>query len=147
MKSPSFGILLCFLSNRTPSPPDGSKGRVYAPNQEEDSLPGQNTPPMQTEVMGTGSLTLRGQLGPRPHTPVGRVDIRPHDDSVMVPQTLYYTPASPNLEFKSTPTTPVTERWPNLSKVRTSGSSWSEISVCLSSPCKIKANILLVLLN
>ncbi|XP_050922486.1 pleckstrin homology domain-containing family A member 4 isoform X1 [Lates calcarifer] len=103
-------------SNRTPSPPEFSRRRAYGPNQEEDSLPSQNTPPMQTEIMGTGSLTSRGQLGSRPHTPVGRVDIRPQDDPVMVPQTLYYAPASPNLEFKSTPTTPVSERWQNLSK-------------------------------
>ncbi|KAI3365675.1 hypothetical protein L3Q82_010747 [Scortum barcoo] len=102
--------------NRTPSPPDFSRRRVCGPNQEEDSLPGQNTPPMQTENMGTGSLPSRGQLGSRPHTPVGRVDIRPHDDPTMVPQTLYYAPASPKLEFKSTPTTPVTERWQSLSK-------------------------------
>ncbi|XP_035518337.1 pleckstrin homology domain-containing family A member 6 isoform X3 [Morone saxatilis] len=103
-------------NSRTPSPPDFSRRRVCGPHQEEDSLPGQNTPPMQTEMMGTGSLTSRGQLGSRPHTPVGRVDIRPHDDSVMVPQMLYYAPASPKLEFKSTPNTPVTERWQNLSK-------------------------------
>ncbi|TKS89903.1 Pleckstrin -like proteiny domain-containing family A member 4 [Collichthys lucidus] len=101
--------------NRTPSPPEFSRRRVYGPNQEEDSLP-ENTPHTQTEMMGTGSLTSRGQLGSRPHTPVGRVDIRPHDDSVIMPQTLYYAPASPNLEFKSTPTTPVTERWQNISK-------------------------------
>lgn len=63
--------------------------------------------------MGTGSLNPRGQLGSRPHTPVGRVDIRPHDDVLGVPHTLYYTPASPKLEFKSSPTTPVTERWQN----------------------------------
>ncbi|XP_059181143.1 pleckstrin homology domain-containing family A member 7 [Centropristis striata] len=96
-------------NSRTPSPPCG-------PHQEEDSFPGQNSPPMQTEMMRTGSLTSRGQLGSRPHTPVGRVDIRPHDDSVMAPQSLYYAPASPKLEFKSTPNTPVTERWQNLSK-------------------------------
>ncbi|XP_042363204.1 pleckstrin homology domain-containing family A member 7 isoform X2 [Plectropomus leopardus] len=103
-------------NSRTPSPPDFSGRRACGPQQEEDALPGQNTPPTQTEMMGTGSLTSRGQLGSRPHTPVGRVDIRPHDDSGMVPQTLYYAPASPNLEFKSTPNTPVTERWQNLSK-------------------------------
>nr|XP_029133955.1 pleckstrin homology domain-containing family A member 7-like [Labrus bergylta] len=101
-------------NSRTPSPPEFGRRRAYGPNQEEDSLPGHNTPPTQTEIMGTGSLTSKGQLGSRPHTPVGRVDIRPHDD--MVPQTLFYAPASPNLEFKSTPTTPVTERWQNLSK-------------------------------
>ncbi|XP_076616961.1 pleckstrin homology domain-containing family A member 4 isoform X2 [Chaetodon auriga] len=100
-------------NSRTPSPPDFSRRRVCDPNQEEDSLPDQNT---QAEMMGMGSLTSRGQLGSRPHTPVGRVDIRPHDDSVVVPQTLYYTPASPKLEFKSTPNTPVSERWQNLSK-------------------------------
>lgn len=106
-----------FSSNRTPSPPDFNR-RACGPNQEEHSLPGLSTPPAHTDMMGTGSLTSRGQLGSRPHTPVGRVDIRPHDDSVMVPQTLYYTPASPKLEFKSTPNTPVTERWQNLNKVR-----------------------------
>ncbi|XP_008281535.1 pleckstrin homology domain-containing family A member 4 isoform X3 [Stegastes partitus] len=99
-------------SNRTPSPPEFSRRRAYCPNKEEDSLPGQDMPP-QTDAMGT---TSRGQLGSRPHTPVGRVDIRPHDDPLMGPQTLYYAPASPKLEFNSTPTTPVTERWQSLSK-------------------------------
>ncbi|AWP17599.1 putative pleckstrin -likey domain-containing family A member 4 [Scophthalmus maximus] len=103
-------------SNRTPSPPEFSRRRACGPSQEEDSFPGQNTPPTQAEIMGTGSLTSRGQLGSRPHTPVGRVDIRPHDDLVTVPQTLYYTPSSPKLEFKSTPNTPVSERWQNISK-------------------------------
>ncbi|XP_041670764.1 pleckstrin homology domain-containing family A member 7 isoform X2 [Cheilinus undulatus] len=103
-------------SNRTPSPPEFSRKRACGPNQEEECLPGQNTPPTREEMMGTSSMTSRGQLGSRPHTPVGRVDIRPHDDPNMVPQTLFYAPASPNLEFKSTPTTPVTERWQNLSK-------------------------------
>ncbi|XP_039645271.1 pleckstrin homology domain-containing family A member 6 isoform X2 [Perca fluviatilis] len=103
-------------NSRTPSP-SGLSRRACGPHQEEDSLPDQNTPPpTQTEMMRSGSLTSRGQLGSRPHTPVGRVDIRPHDDSGMLPQTLYYAPASPNLEFKSTPNTPVTERWQNLSK-------------------------------
>ncbi|XP_034427277.1 uncharacterized protein si:ch211-234p6.5 isoform X2 [Hippoglossus hippoglossus] len=96
-------------SNTTPSPPEFGRRRACAAHQEEDSFPGLNTPP--TETMGTGSLTSRGQLGSRPHTPVGRVDIRPYDELVMTPQTLYYAPSSPKLEFKSTPTTPVTERW------------------------------------
>lgn len=95
--------------SRTPSPPD-SGTRGCGPNQDEDLLA------TQAEAMGTGSLTSRGQLGSRPHTPVGRVDIRPHDDLLGVPHTLYYTPASPKLEFKSTPTTPVTERWQNTGK-------------------------------
>lgn len=76
-------------------------------NQDEDPLA------TQAEAMGTGSLTPRGHLGSRPHTPVGRVDIRPHDDLLGVPHSLYYTPGSPKLEFKSSPTTPVTERWQN----------------------------------
>lgn len=104
---------------RTPSPPDFSRRRACGPNQEEDSLPyisGQNTSPTQSDIMGTGSLTSRGQLGSRPHTPVGRVDIRPQDDPVMVPQTLNYTSTSPKLEYKSTPNTPVSERWQNISK-------------------------------
>lgn len=91
---------------RTPSPPDSGR-RGFVPNHDEDLLA------TQAEALGTGSLTPRGQLGSRPHTPVGRVDIRPHDDLLGVPHTLYYTPASPKLEFKSSPTTPVTERWPN----------------------------------
>ncbi|XP_029383535.1 pleckstrin homology domain-containing family A member 4 isoform X2 [Echeneis naucrates] len=103
-------------SNRTPSPSEFNRRRAYGPSQEEDSFFGQNTPPTHTEIMGTGSLTSRGQLGSRPHTPVGRVDIRPHDDPLMVPQTLFYAPASPNLEFKSTPNTPGSERWQNLTK-------------------------------
>uniref|UniRef100_A0A3Q2Q7X6 Pleckstrin homology domain containing A4 n=2 Tax=Fundulus heteroclitus TaxID=8078 RepID=A0A3Q2Q7X6_FUNHE len=94
-------------SNRTPSPPVSR--RRTAPNREEDSND-ENSP--QAAIVGSGSLGSRGQLGSRPHTPVGRVDIRPHDEPVMV----YYTPASPNLEFKSAPTTPVTERWQSLSK-------------------------------
>ncbi|KAM4624496.1 pleckstrin homology domain-containing family A member 4-like [Polymixia lowei] len=106
-------------SPKTPSPPEFSRRRGCGPNQEEDSLvyvSGLNTPPKQTEFMGTGSLTRRGQLGSRPHTPVGRVDIRPQDDPMMTPQTLCYAPASPKLEFKSNPHTPVTERWQNISK-------------------------------
>ncbi|KAF3853507.1 hypothetical protein F7725_014195 [Dissostichus mawsoni] len=93
-------------SRLTPSPPEFSRRRACGPHQEEDYLPGQITPPMQTEMIRTGSLSSRGQLGSRPHTPVGRVDIRPNDDSAMGPNTLYYAPASPQLEFKSTPTTP-----------------------------------------
>lgn len=98
---------LCpLLLPRTPSPPDSGR-RGCVPNQDEDLLA------TQAEAMGTGSLTPRGQLGSRPHTPVGRVDIRPHDDLLGAPHMLYYTPASPKLEFKSSPTTPVTERWQN----------------------------------
>ncbi|XP_062299199.1 pleckstrin homology domain-containing family A member 4 [Scomber scombrus] len=106
-------------SPRTPSPYDFSRRRACGPSQEEDYLyyiSGQNTPPTQSDIMGTGSLTPRGQLGSRPHTPVGRVDIRPHDELGMVPQTLHYSPASPKLEYKSGPNTPVTERWQNISK-------------------------------
>ncbi|XP_058477549.1 pleckstrin homology domain-containing family A member 7 isoform X2 [Solea solea] len=100
-------------SDRTPSPPEFRR-RAYAPHLEEDC--DQNTPLTHMELMGMGSLTSRGHLGSRPHTPVGRVDIRPHDDLVLMPQTLYYTPSSPKLEFKSTPTTPGSERWQNLNK-------------------------------
>ncbi|KAM6897486.1 pleckstrin homology domain-containing family A member 4 [Xenentodon cancila] len=101
-------------SNRTPSPAD-LRRRAVAPHREEDSLPGEDTSP-QAENVGAGSLTSRGQLGSRPHTPVGRVDIRPLDDPPTMQQALYYAPASPKLEFKSAPTTPVTERWQSLSK-------------------------------
>ncbi|XP_023197054.1 pleckstrin homology domain-containing family A member 4-like isoform X2 [Xiphophorus maculatus] len=95
-------------SNRTPSPPDPVRRRT-ASNREDDAY---DETSAQAAIVGSGSLGSRGQLGSRPHTPVGRVDIRPHDD----PVTVYYTPASPKLEFKSAPTTPVTERWQNLSK-------------------------------
>uniref|UniRef100_A0A3B3HP93 PH domain-containing protein n=1 Tax=Oryzias latipes TaxID=8090 RepID=A0A3B3HP93_ORYLA len=96
-------------SNRTPSPTVSSR-RAAGPNMEEDSPPDENTA-MPTEISGANSLTSRGQLGSRPHTPMGRVDIRPRDDPVIVQQTLYYAPASPKPEYKSAPTTPVTERW------------------------------------
>lgn len=101
-------------SNRTPSPPDLNRRKTTCPSKEEE---GENAT-TEVEMMGMSSLSARGQLGSRPHTPVGRVDIRPHDDPAVVPQTLYYAPVSPKLEFKSAPTTPVTERWQSLSKVR-----------------------------
>ncbi|XP_053721923.1 pleckstrin homology domain-containing family A member 6 isoform X3 [Synchiropus splendidus] len=106
-------------SGRTPSPSDASRRRACGPNHEEDFLTynsGLNTPPTPTEIIVAGPLTSRGQLGSRPHTPVGRVDIRPHDDHGMAPPSLFYCPSSPKLEFKSTPNTPVTERWQNMSK-------------------------------
>uniref|UniRef100_A0A3P9J9C0 PH domain-containing protein n=1 Tax=Oryzias latipes TaxID=8090 RepID=A0A3P9J9C0_ORYLA len=96
-------------SNRTPSPTVSSR-RAAGPNMEEDSPPDKNTA-LPAEISGANSLTSRGQLGSRPHTPMGRVDIRPRDDPVIVQQTLYYAPASPKPEYKSAPTTPVTERW------------------------------------
>ncbi|XP_057682185.1 pleckstrin homology domain-containing family A member 7 [Corythoichthys intestinalis] len=92
-------------SARTPSP--------WGPNREGGSLPIIISP---THAETVGSLTSRGQLASRPHTPVGRVDIRPHEDTVTMSNTLYYTPVSPKIEFKSTPTTPVTERWQNVNK-------------------------------
>ncbi|CAN9509100.1 unnamed protein product [Ophioblennius macclurei] len=101
-------------SRRTSSPSDFSR-RAGGPGKDEDCLSGQNTPP-EKEITGTGSLPSRGQLGSRPHTPVGRVDIRPHDDPHMLPQTLYYAPASPQPEFKSAPSTPGAERWQSVSK-------------------------------
>ncbi|XP_062330966.1 uncharacterized protein si:ch211-234p6.5 isoform X2 [Osmerus eperlanus] len=104
-------------SPKTPSSPEFSRKKAYVPNQDEDSLPflsGPHTPPKPGEFMGTGSLTPRGHLGSRPHTPVGRVDIRPQGDLSMMPQC--YAPVSPKLEYKSTPQTPVTERWQNISQ-------------------------------
>lgn len=114
-------VLFCVLSPspRTPSPTEFSSRR--RDRTDEDSLPfhsGPNTPPKPTEFMGTGSLTPRGQLGSRPHTPVGRVDIRPQEDPPMTPQTLCYTPASPKMEFKSAPHTPGTDRWHTINRVR-----------------------------
>lgn len=96
---------------RTPSPLNRSRRR--APIQDDSMLyiPVDSSLHAPLDVMGTGSVPPRTLLGSRPHTPVGRVDIRPQDDSAILPQTLYYAPASPKLEFKSTPTTPVTERW------------------------------------
>ncbi|KAF6734797.1 Pleckstrin homology domain-containing family A member 4 [Oryzias melastigma] len=93
-------------SNRTPSPAGFSR----RPNREEDSPPDDNTA-LPAEISGANSLTSRRELGSRPHTPMGRVDIRPRDDPVIVQQTLFYAPASPKPEYKSAPTTPVTERW------------------------------------
>lgn len=100
----------CSPTTRTPSPLDHSRRR--APNLDDSVLyvRGDNSLHAQAD-MGTGSVPSRAQLGSRPHTPVGRVDIRPQDDPAMLPHTFYYAPASPKLEFKSTPTTPVTERW------------------------------------
>ncbi|XP_061562243.1 pleckstrin homology domain-containing family A member 6 [Phycodurus eques] len=95
-------------SARTPSP--------WGPNWEGDSLPF-ITSATHVEIIATGALASRSQLGSRPHTPVGRVDVRPRDDSVSMPDTLYYTPASPKTEFKSVPTTPVTERWQKPSPI------------------------------
>ncbi|XP_028332740.1 pleckstrin homology domain-containing family A member 4 isoform X2 [Gouania willdenowi] len=89
-------------SNITPSP-SGSGAPV-------------KNPPLDKDVLVPGSLVSRGQLGSRSHTPVGRVDIRPNDEPLMLGQTLYFAPASPQLEFKSTPTTPDTDRWQSLSK-------------------------------
>ncbi|XP_061667099.1 pleckstrin homology domain-containing family A member 4-like [Syngnathoides biaculeatus] len=95
-------------SARTPSP--------WGPNRDRDSL---QFIASQThaEIIATGALTSRSQLGSRPHTPVGRVDIRPRDDSVSMPDTFYYGPASPTTEFKSAPATPVTERWQKPSPI------------------------------
>ncbi|XP_054625236.1 pleckstrin homology domain-containing family A member 7 isoform X3 [Dunckerocampus dactyliophorus] len=98
-------------SARTPSP--------WGPNREGDSLPFSSDhieAPTQAETIGTGPSTSRGQLGSRPHTPVGRVDIRPQDDLFIVPDTLYYTPVSPKMDFKSNSSTPLTERWQNVKK-------------------------------
>lgn len=107
-----------FSSIRTPSPADFNRRRACGLELGDiHDIHGQNTPSTQAELMGQGCLTPRGQLGSRPHTPVGRVDIRPHDDSVMGQQILYYTPASPKLEYNVTPSSPVTERWQNLNKV------------------------------
>nr|XP_015818817.2 uncharacterized protein LOC107388009 isoform X2 [Nothobranchius furzeri] len=99
-------------SDRTPSPPDLGRRRAAGPSREDTSLVGENT---LTEAEILGSLNSRGQLGSRPHTPVGRVDLRPLDDPGVL-QNLYFAPASPKLEFKSAPTTPLTERWHSLSK-------------------------------
>ncbi|XP_056157637.1 pleckstrin homology domain-containing family A member 7 [Lampris incognitus] len=103
-------------SPSTPSPPEFDRRRGCGPHLEEDYhhyTSGRNTPSKHIEFTAAGSLTPRGQLGSRPHTPVGRVDIRPQDDPVMMPQTLCYGPASPKLEFKATPGM---ERWQNISK-------------------------------
>nr|XP_057918160.1 uncharacterized protein si:ch211-234p6.5 [Doryrhamphus excisus] len=95
-------------SARTPSP--------WGPNREGDFLPfslDHIASPTQAENVVT---TSKGQLGSRPHTPVGRVDIRPQDDPVTVPDTLYYTPVSPKMELKSNSSTPITERRQHIKK-------------------------------
>ncbi|KAK6302122.1 hypothetical protein J4Q44_G00281750 [Coregonus suidteri] len=101
-------------SPKTSSPIEFSSRR--RDRTDEDPLPfhsGLNTPPKPIEFIGTGSLAARGQLGSRPNTPVGRVDIRPKDDPPVMPET-HYAPASPKLEFKSAPHTPGTERWQTI---------------------------------
>ncbi|KAJ0060222.1 hypothetical protein NL108_004073 [Boleophthalmus pectinirostris] len=102
----------CSPTTRTPSPQLRCSRRP-APIQGDSVIyvPVENSLHGSADIMGTSSLPSRAQLGSRPHTPVGRVDIRPQDDPALLPHTLYYAPASPKLEFKSTPTTPVTERW------------------------------------
>ncbi|XP_019902324.1 uncharacterized protein si:ch211-234p6.5 isoform X3 [Esox lucius] len=99
-------------STRTPSPTEFRSRRVE--RKDEDSLPflsSSNTPP---EYMRTGSLTPRGQLVSRPHTPVGRVDIRPQDDPGIMTQCC--ASGSPKLEFKSAPHTPGSERWQTVNR-------------------------------
>ncbi|XP_072312090.1 pleckstrin homology domain-containing family A member 4 [Eucyclogobius newberryi] len=97
-------------TTRTPSP-QLRCSRRRAPVDSVLYIPVENRLHTPVDIMGTSSLPSRAQLGSRPHTPVGRVDIRPQDDPTILPHTLYYAPASPKVEFKSTPTTPVTERW------------------------------------
>ncbi|KAL0984377.1 hypothetical protein UPYG_G00140660 [Umbra pygmaea] len=97
-------------SLETPSPPEFSNRRLEQTDTE--SLPfhsGLNTP---SEF--TGYSSHRGQFGSRPHTPVGRVDIRPQDDPSSI--SYCYTPESPKLEFKSAPHTPGSERWKPISR-------------------------------
>lgn len=94
---------------RTPSPLNRSRRR--APIHDDSVLYIPVDSSLHTPVDIMGSVPSRALLGSRPHTPVGRVDIHPQDDSAILSQTLYYAPASPKHEFKSTPTTPVTERW------------------------------------
>ncbi|CAL9699028.1 unnamed protein product [Knipowitschia caucasica] len=102
----------CSPGTRTPSPqPRCSRRRLPGQADSVIYVPVENSLHSPVDMMGTSSLPSRAQLGSRPHTPVGRVDIRPQDDPTVLPHTLYYAPASPKLEFKSTPTTPVTERW------------------------------------
>ncbi|XP_034049971.1 pleckstrin homology domain-containing family A member 7 isoform X2 [Thalassophryne amazonica] len=90
-------------SPRPPSTPDFSSRRARGPNPDGDS------PPYTADSMSPRQTEIRGQLWSRPHTPVGRVDIRPQND-------LHSAPASPKLEFKSPPNTLITERWQNPSK-------------------------------
>ncbi|XP_041714264.1 uncharacterized protein LOC121547191 isoform X2 [Coregonus clupeaformis] len=115
-------------SPKTSSPIEFSSRR--RDRTDEDPLPfhsGLNTPPKPIEFIGTCSLAARGQLGSRPHTPVGRVDIRPQDDPPVMPET-HYAPASPKLEFKSAPHTPGTERWQTINSPTPVYSSLHHIS-------------------
>lgn len=75
------------------------------------------TPPQTMKSMGSGPLTPRVQLGSRPHTPVGRVDIRPQDDLLLSPQSIGSAPPSPRLDFSPCSLTPTTEKRHTLNRV------------------------------
>ncbi|XP_036391780.1 uncharacterized protein si:ch211-234p6.5, partial [Megalops cyprinoides] len=100
----------------TPTNSGGQRKRGQSLTQEgaeQDHLPFNSphqTPPQTMKSIGTRPLTPRCQLGSRPHTPVGRVDIRPQDDPLMSPQTIGSTPPSPNLDFSSDSFTPTLEK-------------------------------------
>uniref|UniRef100_A0A3P8WRR6 PH domain-containing protein n=1 Tax=Cynoglossus semilaevis TaxID=244447 RepID=A0A3P8WRR6_CYNSE len=102
-------------SDGTSTPPVVHR-RTCGCNPEEDCLYDHNSPPGQREMIGAGFLSTRSQPESRAHTPMGRVDIRPNNDLEVLPQSLYYTFSSPKPEFKSAPTTPLSERWQNVTK-------------------------------
>ncbi|XP_048871514.1 uncharacterized protein LOC125743004 isoform X2 [Brienomyrus brachyistius] len=68
------------------------------------------TPPPILKSSGSRPLTPKCQLGTRPHTPVGRVDIRPNDDHLLPPQNMGYSPPSPQRETSLSSTTPTPEK-------------------------------------
>ncbi|KAJ7984556.1 hypothetical protein DPEC_G00356020 [Dallia pectoralis] len=97
---------------KTPSPREFRSRR--AERTDEDSHPFLSSPNTPPEFTWTGSLTPRGQLVSRPHTPVGRVDIRPQGDPGVMSQ--FYASGSPELDFQSAPHTPGSERWQTVNR-------------------------------
>ncbi|KAG5854671.1 hypothetical protein ANANG_G00040280 [Anguilla anguilla] len=86
---------------------------------EQDTLPlnySHQTPPQTMKSIGPSPLTPRSQLGSRPHTPVGRVDIRPQDDPLLSPQSMGSAPPSPKLDFSPCSLTPTTEKRHTLNR-------------------------------
>ncbi|XP_023695613.1 pleckstrin homology domain-containing family A member 4 isoform X3 [Paramormyrops kingsleyae] len=68
------------------------------------------TPPPILKSTGSRPLTPKCPLGTRPHTPVGRVDIRPNDDHLLPPQNMGYSPPSAQRATSLSSVTPTTEK-------------------------------------
>lgn len=68
------------------------------------------TPPPILKSNGSRPLTPKCPLGTRPHTPVGRVDIRPNDDHLLPPQNMGYSPPSAQRATSLSSVTPTPEK-------------------------------------